>query len=72
MQLHAELIIPIFFVEQVMHGGLFSRDDVTIDDLRKIDRNRQPPDEGKVSKNKNKIFVKCTCKFYSLSIFSPL
>ncbi|XP_072031594.1 serine/threonine-protein phosphatase 5-like [Amphiura filiformis] len=30
----------------VMHGGLFSKDDVTIDDLRKIDRNRQPPDEG--------------------------
>lgn len=30
----------------VMHGGLFSQDNVTIDDLRKIDRNRQPPDEG--------------------------
>lgn len=30
----------------VMHGGLFSSDDVTLDDLRKIDRNRQPPDEG--------------------------
>ena len=29
-----------------MHGGLFSNDDVVIDDLRKIDRNRQPPDEG--------------------------
>ncbi|XP_058801857.1 serine/threonine-protein phosphatase 5 [Phymastichus coffea] len=30
----------------VMHGGLFSRDDVTLDEIRKIDRNRQPPDEG--------------------------
>ncbi|KAG9509812.1 Serine/threonine-protein phosphatase 5 [Fragariocoptes setiger] len=30
----------------VMHGGLFSSDDVTLDDIRKIDRNRQPPDEG--------------------------
>ncbi|XP_066138283.1 serine/threonine-protein phosphatase 5 [Euwallacea fornicatus] len=30
----------------VMHGGLFSRDDVTLDEIRKIDRNRQPPEEG--------------------------
>lgn len=30
----------------VMHGGLFSSDDVTIDDLRKVERNRQPPEEG--------------------------
>lgn len=30
----------------VMHGGLFSKDDVTLDDIRKIDRNRQPPHEG--------------------------
>ena len=30
----------------VMHGGLFSKDDVTIDDIRKIDRFRQPPEEG--------------------------
>lgn len=30
----------------VVHGGLFSREDVTLDDLRKIDRNREPPDEG--------------------------
>jgi hypothetical protein len=32
---------------QVMHGGLFSRDDVTLDEIRKIDRNRQPPEQGK-------------------------
>lgn len=30
----------------VVHGGLFSSDEVTLDDLRKIDRNRQPPDSG--------------------------
>ncbi|GJQ76366.1 PpD3 [Trypoxylus dichotomus] len=30
----------------VMHGGLFSQDDVTLDDIRNIDRNRQPPEEG--------------------------
>ena len=31
---------------QVMHGGLFSRDDVTLDEIRKIERNRQPPEQG--------------------------
>ncbi|XP_075223085.1 protein phosphatase D3 isoform X2 [Lycorma delicatula] len=30
----------------VMHGGLFSKDNVTLDALREIDRNRQPPEEG--------------------------
>src|SRR5690606_17544449 len=30
----------------VMHGGLFNRDNVTLDDIRAIDRFRQPPDEG--------------------------
>lgn len=29
-----------------MHGGLFSSDTVTIDDLRSVERNRQPPEEG--------------------------
>ena len=29
-----------------MHGGLFSKDGVTLDDIRKIDRNRQPPEDG--------------------------
>jgi hypothetical protein len=29
-----------------MHGGLFSDDNVVLEDLRKIDRNRQPPEEG--------------------------
>ena len=27
----------------VLHGGLFSRDDVTLADVRKIDRKRAPP-----------------------------
>ncbi|XP_064083715.1 serine/threonine-protein phosphatase 5-like isoform X2 [Macrobrachium nipponense] len=30
----------------VMHGGLFSGDEVTLEDIRKTDRNRQPPEEG--------------------------
>lgn len=30
----------------VTHGGLFSEDGVTLDDLRKIDRVRQPPETG--------------------------
>lgn len=33
----------------VLHGGLFSRDDVTLEDLRKVDRFREPPDEGLMS-----------------------
>ncbi|XP_037818577.1 serine/threonine-protein phosphatase 5 [Lucilia sericata] len=30
----------------VMHGGLFSSDTVTLDDLRRIERNCQPPEDG--------------------------
>jgi len=30
----------------VMHGGLFSRDDVTLADIRATERNKQPPEEG--------------------------
>ncbi|MCL4134395.1 UNVERIFIED_CONTAM: hypothetical protein GTU68_055796, partial [Idotea baltica] len=30
----------------VMHGGLFSEDNVTLDDIRKTHRNRQPPEQG--------------------------
>lgn len=32
-----------------MHGGLFSKDDVTLSDIRAIDRVRQPPEEGLMS-----------------------
>lgn len=31
----------------VMHGGLFSKDDINLDDIRKVDRNKQPPEDGK-------------------------
>jgi len=30
----------------VMHGGLFSSDEITLDAIRKTDRNRQPPESG--------------------------
>jgi len=30
----------------VIHGGLFSNDNVTLDDIRKLDRNMEPPDSG--------------------------
>ena len=28
------------------HGGLFKEDGVRLDDIRKVDRKRQPPEEG--------------------------
>jgi len=33
----------------VTHGGLFSSDTVVLDDIRKVDRFREPPDEGIMS-----------------------
>ncbi|CAF3518149.1 unnamed protein product [Rotaria sp. Silwood1] len=33
----------------VMHGGLFSKDDVTLKDIRAVDRVKQPPEEGLMS-----------------------
>lgn len=30
----------------LVHGGLFSKDDVTLDDIRKVNRDQEPPDEG--------------------------
>lgn len=30
----------------VMHGGLFSKDDVLLKDIKEIDRNKQPPEDG--------------------------
>jgi len=32
----------------VTHGGLFHSDGVTLDDIKKLERNRQPPEEGTV------------------------
>lgn len=46
----AAIQLPLAFViEQrifVTHGGLFSRDGVTLDEIRQIDRFKQPPNEG--------------------------
>jgi serine/threonine-protein phosphatase 5 len=33
----------------VMHGGLFSKDDVTINDIKSINRVKQPPEDGLMS-----------------------
>jgi serine/threonine-protein phosphatase 5 len=33
----------------VVHGGLFSRDDVTLDEINKLDRFREPPEDGLMS-----------------------
>lgn len=33
----------------VIHGGLFSDDNVTLEDIRKLDRNIEPPDSGIMS-----------------------
>ena len=30
----------------MLHGGLFSRDGVLLEELRQIDRFKQPPNEG--------------------------
>jgi serine/threonine-protein phosphatase 5 len=30
----------------VVHGGIFSQDGVTLNDIRKIDRFREPPEKG--------------------------
>ena len=38
--------LPPLFQAFVVHGGLFSSDEVTIGDLQTFDRNREPPDEG--------------------------
>ena len=32
-----------------MHGGLFSKDDVTLKDIRAVNRVKQPPEEGLMS-----------------------
>ena len=30
----------------IVHGGLFTKDGVTLEDLKKIDRFKEPPDSG--------------------------
>jgi len=43
-------VLPIASVIQdkvlVLHGGLFSGENVTLDDIARVQRDRQPPDEG--------------------------
>ena len=41
-----------------MHGGLFSNDEVVLDDIKSIDRNRQPPEEGM-----SLLYTTLYCKF---------
>jgi hypothetical protein len=53
-----------FVFLQVMHGGLFSRDDVTLGEISKIDRNRQPPEEGIISKL-SQLFIDLLCCYVS-------
>ncbi len=36
------VVVPL----QVTHGGLLSQADVTLDDIRSLRRDRQPPEEG--------------------------
>lgn len=36
----------ILYLKMCFHLGLFSRDDVTLDELRKVDRLKQPENEG--------------------------
>ena len=40
------MIISDVDMFQVMHGGLFAEDGITLDEIRKTDRNRQPPEKG--------------------------
>ena len=37
----------VLLCPQVTHGGLFRRDDVTLDEIRQLQRNKQPPEEGR-------------------------
>ncbi|PFH34183.1 serine/threonine protein phosphatase [Besnoitia besnoiti] len=43
-------LLPLAFVLNdavfVVHGGLLSSDNITLDDIQKIDRDREPPDGG--------------------------
>uniref|UniRef100_H2Z6Q4 Serine/threonine-protein phosphatase n=1 Tax=Ciona savignyi TaxID=51511 RepID=H2Z6Q4_CIOSA len=52
MQLFSEVFnwLPLSYCVNrkvlIMHGGLMEQDNVTLEDLRSIDRNRQPPESG--------------------------
>lgn len=56
----APLLTLLFPPEpQIMHGGLFSEDGVTLDDIRKIERSRQPPDSGDRVAGDSPTFLSC-------------
>ena len=40
------VVMLLLFFPKVTHGGLFKEDGVTLEDIRKVDRKRQPPEEG--------------------------
>lgn len=42
----SKLMYIYVYITQVMHGGLFNEDGVTLDAIREVDRNRQPPESG--------------------------
>lgn len=60
-----------------MHGGLFAQDNVILDDLRNIERNRQPPEEGlmcdllvsTVHSNSNLFIIHALYLFYQRIIY---
>jgi serine/threonine-protein phosphatase 5 len=43
---HLPLAMVLNKKVMVCHGGLFSKDGVKLDDIRKLDRHREPPEEG--------------------------
>jgi serine/threonine-protein phosphatase 5 len=45
------LLVKITF--ECVHGGLFSEDGVTLDDIRKINRFQEPPESGRNLNNNN-------------------
>lgn len=65
--------LPLAFVLKkqvlVLHGGLFSQDGVTLDDLRKVQRNRcatKPPWAGQLGRFREFVvgastFIMCVC-----------
>jgi len=55
-----------------MHGGLFSEDDVRLDDLRKVDRNRQPPDSGVDLSDLQNVYNTAKKPFFTLHLMSTV
>ena len=45
----------------VMHGGLFSKDNITLSDIKAIDRNKQPPEDGLMYDEEFSFFLLFIC-----------